>query len=47
MTLEWSDFWNFSLEDPLKGMKHLSCFYDLEYWVDFNIDHLLDTMNIK
>jgi hypothetical protein len=31
------------MKNPLEGMKRLSCFYGLEYWVNsLNIHHLLD-----
>jgi hypothetical protein len=37
------DLWNASMKNPLEGMKWLSCFYGLEYWVhNLSIHHLLD-----
>lgn len=37
------DLWNVSMKNLLEGMKWMSCFYGLEYWVNsLNIHHLLD-----
>ena len=51
----WEDFfdWGDSIEEPeqvlvniTEGMKRKSIFYELPYWKDLLISHLLDPMHI-
>jgi hypothetical protein len=45
-TQDWMDLWNTTSTNHPKGMKRLSCFYDLKYWVHNTIHHLLDPVHI-